>query len=412
MALFIYKAKKGPVEIIDGEMQAASQDDVVTHLINNGLVPVSIVDKNASLSPQGTQVSPALNLPRQSVKLQVKEIDIFTRQMASLIKSGVPMLRALSLISQQSRPGVFKDLVASLEQQIREGSMLSQAMEQYPLVFNHLFINMIKSGEKGGSLDEALSSLAQYREKEQEIRQKVQAALAYPLLTLTVGIITVFVMLTFFLPKFTGLFEGMKRTLPLSTRILIGISHFMAQNWIWFIMAAVFVLLVLSRSREGSKQKALLDLVKLHLPVVKKFVKDAEVAKFARTLSALIRNGISVVEALELATDVMENTALRDRLAKARGEIIHQGSSLSVSLQRTGVLPEFAINMISVGEEGGKLAGALKEISDLYEMEVDQGIKIMTSLLEPMLMLVIGSIVGFMVFAMLLPIFDIEMNIH
>ncbi|MBI3602050.1 MAG: type II secretion system F family protein [Candidatus Omnitrophica bacterium] len=404
MAIFIYKAKKSPVEIVNGEMEAASPEDVVNRLTSLGLVPVTVIDRQAH-RVQAAQKP-------EFIKLKTREVDLLTRQLASLLKAGVPLLRALTLIGQQAENSAFKNVIGSLEKQIREGKMLSDAMDKYPMIFNHLYINMVKSGEKGGSLDEVLYSLVTYQEREHEIRQKVQAALAYPLLMAIVGVGTVFVMLTFFMPKFIGLFEDIKHTLPLSTRILIGVSHFMSGHWFWFVAAFVLILLIAGRIREGSKPKALLDFVKLHLPVIKKFVKDAEVAKFARTLSVLIRSGISVVDGLELATDILDNMALKERLKGARLEIINQGNSLSVSLSKTKVLPNFVVNMILVGEEGGKLAGALKEIADLYEREVEQGIKITTSLLEPMMILAIGSVVGFIVFAMLLPIFDIEMTVH
>jgi type II secretory pathway component PulF len=415
MTKYIYKAKKGPQDIITGEMDAESQDHVVNHLTNQGLVPVSIVERGKE-RVEGVRSAPTpqptIDIHPDSLKLKAKDINIFTRQLGSLMKAGVPILRALTLISQQTEEPKMKKLVSDLEKQIREGKMFSQSILKYPKVFNNLYVNLVKAGEKGGALGEVLDNLLEYREKEQDIQQKVQAALAYPVLTAIVGVVTVFAMLTFCMPKLLGLFEGMHRKLPISTRILIDLSRFMSTHWIWFVLGFVFVVLLFGRVKEGSKKKAFLDFLKLHVPIFNKFVKDAEVAKFSRTLGLLIKNGVSVYSSLEMATDVLDNMALKEKLKEARLEISTQGSSLSKSLKKSNTMPSFVINMVSIGEEGGKLDKVLKEVADMYEREVEQGIKIITSLLEPIFILIVGIVVGFIVVAMLLPIFDIGSGIH
>jgi len=214
-------------------------------------------------------------------------------------------------------------------------------------------------------------------------------------------------MLTFFLPKLIGLFEGMRQTLPSSTMLLIKISRFMAGNWHWVLIFFFFLAAVFARAKEGSKKKLVFDFLKLHLPFIRKFVRDAEIARLARTLALLLKNGISVCEGLELATDVLDNDTLKVELKKAKDGIINQGCRLSDSFKMIKVFPLFAVNMIAVGEEGGKLEQSLNTIADLYERQTGQAIKIITSLLEPLLILIIGAIVGFIVFAMLMPVFNI-----
>jgi type II secretory pathway component PulF len=420
MATYIYKAKKSPTEIISGQIEADSQDRAVDKLTEAGLVPISVEPKLASGPAENVQEVSSQNkstlnpYSKLSVPIRIKaqDIDIFTRQLASLIKAGVPMLRALTLISGQTENKALKQVAGSLEKQVRDGKMLSGAIGGYPGIFNSLYLNMVKAGEKIGAVDEILYNLAEYRQKEQEIRQKIAAALAYPLLMIVVGIATIFIMLTFFLPKFVGLYESLKEALPLSTRVLIGVSGFMSANWYWFLIGLVFIFAVFGRAKEGSKKKFWFDLLKLRLPFLNKFIKHAEVAKFTRTLSLLLKNGISVCEALELATEVLDNDALKKRLVQTRLEIINQGCTLSQSLKNVEVFPVFAVNMISVGEEGGKLVSSLKDISDLYEREVEQAVKIATTLLEPILILIVGGIVGFIVFAMLMPIFNIGMVVR
>ena len=408
MPTYIYKAKKGPTEIIEGSLEADSQDHAIDQLSKNGLLTVSIRPQQASV--QVKQNVRFLNIT--SARIGSQDIDVFTRQLASLVRAGVPILRALALISRQTESNALREVASSLEKQVRDGKTFSGAIAEHPKVFNALYLNMVRAGEKSGALGDVLLGLAEYRQKEQDIKQKIVAALAYPLLMITVGIATIFIMLTFFLPKFIVLFEDMKQTLPLATRILIGTSKFMAANWYWFLYAAFFIFLVMGRTRQGSKKKFILDFIKLRLPFVKIFIKNTEVARFTRTLSLLIKSGIPVCDGLDFATEVLDNDSLKSSLRQARLAIINQGSSLSESLKNIDVFPAFALNMIAVGEESGRLEWSLKDISDVYEREVEQGIKIATSLLEPILILFVGAFVGFIVFAMLLPVFNMSLAVH
>ncbi len=408
MPIFIYKAKKGPVDIMNGQIEADSQDQAIDKLSEMGLLAVSVIPRQ-----QGTDVKyEARTKNIRPIKIGSLDMDVFTRQLASLVKAGVPLLKSLSLISRQTGNDALTEVAGALEQHIRDGKMLSGALAEYPLVFNNLYVNMVRAGEKSGTLGDVLFGLADYRQKEQDIRQKIIAALAYPLLMISVGVVTIFVMLTFFLPKFTVLFEDMNQTLPLATRMLIGLSTFMAVNWIWFILGGLVVFTMIDGAKHGGKKKMLLDLIKLRLPFVKTFIKNTEIARFSRTLGLLIKSGISVCDGLELATEVLDNDSLKIRLRQARLDIINQGSSLSASLKAIDVFPDFALNMIAVGEESGKLEWSLNDISDVYEREVEQAIKIATTLLEPILILIIGAFVGFIVVAMLLPVFNMGLGMH
>jgi len=429
MPTYTYKAKKGPAEIVEGQIEAESQDQAVSKLEGLGLVPVRVVElvsrltgervpslrakrsnlnagiASAASRPRNDREMPSA--PRNDITVKARDLDIFTRQLSSLVRASVPILRALSLICRQAEDKALKSLVADLERQVKEGRVLSEAMESYPNIFNNLYLSIVKSGERGGALDEALLRLTAHREKGREMRQKVQAAMAYPVLLIVVGVGTVFVMLTCFLPKLMVLFKNMKQTLPLPTRALIGVSDFMTANWFWFLIALMLLAVVFSRVRAGSKKKFLFDAFKLRVPFVKKFVRDVEIVKFCRTLGLLLKNGIPVYESLELATNTLDNEVLRGFLRTANREIVAQGSTLSESLAKTGIFPAFVLNMVTVGEEGGRLEESLSEVAETYEREFEQAIKLMSALLEPLLILVVGAVVGFIVFAMLLPIFDI-----
>jgi len=413
MPKFVYKAKKGPEEIVEGEIVAENSDQVVRQLDQMGLSPVSINEKIGG-TVQGKEDQseqrrkPVLN----TRKIRSKDIDAFTWQLASLVKASVPILRALTLISQQTDNQALQIIVDDLKNQVKDGKTLSEAMRHYPKQFNNLFLSMVQSGERGGVLDEVLYKVAEHREKEQQMRRKIQSAMAYPLVMLVVGVGTVFIMLTFFMPKFVGIFERMQRELPLPTKILINVSNFMSEYWIWFIVLFGFVLIIFGRVKPGGKKKFFFDMIKLHTPVVKQFIRDAEIAKFCRTLGMLLKNGLPVYESLALATRTLDNDVLRKQLEVTSKDIINQGATLSASLKKVKIFPNFAINMIAVGEEGGRLEESLDGVAEAYEKEVEQAISVMTSLIEPILILAIGGIVGCIVFAMLLPIFDIGSGAH
>ncbi len=408
MPKYSYTAKKGPNEIVKGDIVAENQDQVVRKLDQMGLSPVSIAEKgsNASADPGG-QTKQRRGRIFSNRKIKTKDVDAFTWQLASLVKASVPILRSLTLISQQTDNQALGNIVDDLKEQVKDGRPLSEAMCHYPKLFNNLYLSMVKSGEQGGVLDEVLYKIAEHREKEQKVRRKIQSAIAYPMVMLVVGIGTVFVMLTFFMPKFIGIFERIRRELPLPTKVLISISNFMAENWIWFILVFVFVFVIFGRVRTSGKKKFLLDLFKLHAPFIKDFIRSAEIAKFCRTLGMLLKNGLPVYDSLALATHTLDNDVLRKQLQTTSKDIVNQGATLSASLKKVKIFPNFAINMIAVGEEGGRLEESLDGVAEAYEKEVEQAIGIMTSLLEPLLILTIGGIVGFIVFAMLLPIFDI-----
>ena len=411
MPTFSYQAKKSPTETVSGDLEAATRDAAVHRLIDLGLSPITVEPRAAAPVRVQPVSTPETRRPGESgarfLRLKAREVDRFTRQLASLIKSSVPILRALSLIAEQPGTPALKEIVGDLSRQVSQGRQLSEALSRYPRTFDHLYVSMVIAGERGGALDQALLRLAEHREKELETRRRIQAALAYPAFVTVVGLGTVFAVLTFFLPRVIHLFENMKQELPVPTRVLIAITHFLRGNWYLVLLAVGILVLVASRHRPGSRRKAALDFVKLHIPLARNLVMHSEIARFCRTMGLLIHNGISVHEGLVLATGIVENAAFKARIEQVGSEIVNKGMTLSASLARAGVFPAFAINMIMVGEESGELEGALNEVARVYETEVEQALRIMLSLLEPLLILLIGGMVAFIVFAMLLPIFNL-----
>jgi len=407
MPTYQYTAKNGPSEIVKDKVVADSRDKAVAMLEAMGYFPIRVVEVTAAQTPVESPVkAPAGKESFFAPRVGSRALDTFIWQLASLMRSSIPLLRALTLIAKQTKNKTLKAVVEDLESRIRQGELLSEAMGKYPGIFNNLMMSMIRTGEKSGSLDEVLYKLADHREKEQETKRKIQSAMAYPMIVVATGVGTIFLMFTFFLPKLTKLFSGMKQELPLATKLLIATSGFMARYWYVFVLGLVFLIVMIVRAASSSKKEIAMDRMILRVPFLNKFITASEMARFSRSLGLLLKNGIPVHDSLPLATNTLDNLALKARLAEASEAIINRGSTLSESFNRSGIFPEFLLSMIAVGEESGKLEEALDQIASAYEKEVDQTIKVMVSMVEPLLILSVGGIVGFIVFAMLLPILN------
>jgi type II secretory pathway component PulF len=265
---------------------------------------------------------------------------------------------------------------------------------------------MVRSGESAGVLDTVLLRLSDNREREQELRRRIQSALAYPILVLSVGVFTVVALLAFFLPRVVDLFKDY-RDLPWATRVLIGASNFFSAHWYWLVLVVLLVLAIGNRLAALERGRSFIDGLKLRVPVLGRFLVQSDIARFARTLALLIEAGIPIDRALGLSADTLANTVMREEIATVRAGTVHQGVPFSTGLKRTRHFPVFVSNMAAVGEQSGRLEESLTEVSDFYEKEVEHHARLVTSLLEPALILVVGAIVGFIVSAMLLPIFEI-----
>lgn len=403
MALYQYKAKDGPEKTVQGELDADSQSDAIARIDGMGYSPLWVREIDAKRNAAGRRVS------RRPIRN--RDITVFTGQLASLTRSAVPILRALKTIEGQTENGRLRSVVADIERAIRDGQMLSEAMSRHPRLFPELYVNMIQAGEQGGALDVVLSRLTETREQEEETRRKVQSALAYPMLILAVGVATVFALFAFFLPRVLGLFEGYEN-LPLPTRILVGSTEFMSANWYWLLLALLLAAAVVNRLAAMEKGRTFFDRIKLRIPLFNTFLLQADIARFARTLSLLIDTGVAIDRALELAGNTLKNAILRGEVDSARDSTVRQGVPLSDGLRRARHVPAFVANLVAVGEEGGQLPEALTEVATFYEKEVEQQARVATGLLEPLLILVVGGIVGFIVAAMLLPIFELGTSLR
>ena len=337
-----------------------------------------------------------------------REVTVMTRQLATLLGAGLPLVQSLAtLIAQTSHPQL-KTILAQIKEEVNEGNSLSHTMTHYPQVFPAFYLNMVRAGEASGTLHLVLERLADFSEKQQALKGRVRAALAYPLFMFLIGSVVLFFLVAFVVPNVTRIFDEMHQTLPLITIVLIGVSRFLETFW-WVIVAGLigaFVALkyFLSKTQKG---RTLLDRTLLALPIVGQMNRKMAVARFSRTLGTLLESGVPLLASLEIVRNIVGNSLISDAIQKA-GNDVREGQSLSAPLARSGLFPAISVEMISVGEQSGNLEPMLYRIAEAYEKEVESSITMLTSLLEPIMILVMGLIVGFIVVSILLPIF--EMN--
>jgi type II secretory pathway component PulF len=401
MSTYKYRAKKGPDEIVEGTIDAQSEREAVDKLSSMGCLPMHI-------EKGGQSSSPVVPLRKTKGRMRSREITVFSRQLASLLKAGVPILNALNIIREQTENLYLKTVLGDIHSAIKDGATFSAVLAQFPRVFSPLYVAVIRTGEDSGALPASLLRIAEYRAKQEEMLSRFRMAMAYPLLMAIVGVGTIVFMLTFVMPRLMNIFANLGENLPLPTRILISISDTLRGGWYWIVAVIVIAALIVKRQSKTEAGKLSMSLLKLHLPIFGNFALKAELARFSSTLEMLIRNGIPILKAIDISIPVLENEIIKRQLKKSHKEL-EQGGYFGKSLKDSRLFPAFVSNLISIGEESGRLDEALKEVADSYERDTDESIRVMTSLLEPLMILVMGLIVGFIVVAMLLPMFEINM---
>ncbi|MFH0827390.1 MAG: type II secretion system F family protein [Candidatus Omnitrophota bacterium] len=399
MSLYRYTAKKGPQEVMEGQLEAASEKEAVEKINALGLIPMR-VEEEVTLSASAASTGKSFG------KVKTRQITVFSRQLATLIRSGVPILRAIHIIMEQSESRTLKAVLGDIHDNLKEGSTFSSSLAAHPDCFSPLYIAMIRAGEDTGALPEALLRVTDYRMKQEEFISRLRMALAYPVLMAIVGAATIVFMLTFVIPRLTKIFLSMGQELPLPTQILISISRGLSEVWVWLALS-VIILILIQQSKTGAG-KAVLSRLKIRLPLFGSIILKVNLSRFCRTLELLIKSGIPILKAIDIAVAVINNEVVKEKLKTSHKEL-EQGGSFGKSLKTSGLLPSFMTNLVIVGEESGKLAEALSEVADTYERETDEAVRIMTNLLEPLMILVMGLIVAFIVIAMLLPIFEINL---
>ena len=399
MPIFKYRAKKGPQQVIEGTVEAQSEKEAIEKISVLGHIPLSI-EQTEKAAEQGV-------LPQDTSAggVRPREITIFSRQLASLLKSGVPILSSLTILAEQSTSANIRNVLNAIHTTVKQGNTFSASLARYPKIFPSLYIAMIRTGEDSGVLPDVLLRIAEYRSKQEETLSRFRMAMAYPILMAAVGLATIIFMLTFVMPRLMKIFLGMGQDLPLPTKILLSLSRTLSHWWFWLIL--IMAVLVVRRQVKAESSKVALSRLKLRLPVFGKFMFKAELALFCRTMEVLLRSGIPILRAINVAIPVVNNEVIKEHFRISYKEL-EQGGSFGRSLKSSKLFPLFMSNLLIVGEESGKLSDAFAEIASSYERDTDESIRIMTNLLEPLMILCMGLIVGFIVVAMLLPIFEIN----
>ncbi len=397
---FQYKVKDKGGKLVEGSIEAETADLVVSKLRSMGYTPINITQQS------GVNVNKELKLPGLSDRIKLKDVAVFSRQFATMINSGLSLLRSLNILAEQTESKPLAEVVSQVRLDVERGASLSQALAKHPKAFPRLYVSMVKAGEVGGALDSVLLRLAETIEKQVELRRKVKSAMTYPCVVAALVLIIVTAMLLFVIPMFQNIYKELGGTLPAPTQILIDISKILRQFW-YIIFAieigAAFAFRRWINSEEGRKQW---DAVKLKVPVFGKLVRKTALARFSRTLSALVRSGVPILESLDIVADTSGNNVVAEAVRDTQAGV-KQGEPLSRRLEDHDVFPPMVVQMMAVGEETGALDEMLDKIADFYDAEVEATVDALTSLIEPLLIVVMGVCVGGMIISLYLPMFNI-----
>jgi type II secretory pathway component PulF len=343
-------------------------------------------------------------------RIKLKERNIFFRQLANLSEAGMPITRALNTLIQQTANPRMKDVISELRDDVQKGTTFAEALEHHPKVFSPVQVSLVSAGETGGMLEDVLWRLVSFGEQEEELRGKAVSAMVYPVFLLVMGTLAIFILMSFVFPKFLVIFEDFDVTLPLPTRIVMAICSFMSSYW-WAVLLAlgfgIAGLVSFWRSESGRKQ---IDQSVLRIPVLGNVIQKFEMAKFSRTLGTLVDNGVPILKALRITGETLGNKTIGNEVVGIHDRVA-EGDSISDSLSRTRHFPPLVVSMFAIGEESGRLGSVAKRISDAYDTEVDRAVKAMTALLEPIMIVIMGVIIGFLVIAMLLPMLTLSSNV-
>ncbi len=393
--VFKWTGKSPQGAVIKGEITATSKDEVQTYLRRQRILPTDISQK----------AKPLFGSPGGSVK--EKDLVIFTRQFATMIGAGLPLVQALDILSKQTENQSFAKMIGEIKNDVEGGATFADALKKFPRVFSDLYANMVAAGESGGILDTILIRLATYIEKAQKLKRKVKGAMVYPSVVITVAILVIVIIMVFVVPTFSKMFQSLGGTLPMPTQIIINMSNFLGGIGGLIILASIIGFAVfISQFKRTEPGKKIIDRLLLTVPVLGVLFRKVAVAKFTRTLGTLVSSGVPILEGLNITAKTAGNKIIEKAVMEVR-QGVSEGRTIAEPLANTKVFPQMVTQMIAVGESTGALDNMLGKIADFYDEEVDQAVETLTSMIEPILMVFLGGTVGFIVVAMYLPIFKL-----
>lgn len=378
---------------VKGESRGINSNIIKAELRRQGVVPLKVKKKSALVTAgKGKKIIP-------------KDIAIFTRQLATMLTSGVPLVQAFDIIGKGHENPNMQELVLGVKADVEGGSNLADALRKHPLYFDDLVCNLVEAGEAAGVLDTLLDKIATYKEKTEALKSKIKKAMFYPTAVMVVAFIVTAILLIFVVPQFEALFKGFGADLPAFTQMVVNMSRFMQDNW-YFVFGGIggAIYGLIQAKKRSRKFNQWLDHMVLKLPVVGEIITKAAIARYARTLSTMFAAGVPLVEALESVSGATGNIVYADAVLRMRDQVA-TGQQLQLSMTQTGLFPNMVVQMVAIGEESGSLDAMLAKVADFYEREVDDAVDGLSSLLEPLIMAILGVLVGGMVVAMYLPIF-------
>jgi type IV pilus assembly protein PilC len=405
VAVFSYVAKDALGKVHKGSSEAENEQVLVRRLREKGFWVQKVSEERAAAEQAAAR-------PRRRGfvifgRVSGRDLSIFCRQFATMMNAGVSLVRCLAVLEEQTSSLRLREIIRDIQTSVEAGETLSRALTKYPGVFSNLFVGLVRAGEVGGVLDETLNRLATFLEEDQRLKRRIKSAMTYPILVLTFALGIVLGLVTFIIPRFMELFTelGVKE-LPVPTQILVGFSNFVKAKWYIVILAVVFLYVGFTRyirTRTGKRQW---DWIKLRIPVFGKLNHKVAIARFSRTLATLMISGVPILQALETVAGAIDNNIIADAVMAARAAI-REGERIGDPLAKSGLFPPMVVQMVSIGEETGSLDAMLGKVADFYESEVEATLQSLTAALEPVMIVLLGGIVGFIVISMFLPLIAI-----
>lgn len=399
--IYKYKAISQNGEVIEGFFEGNEESDVLAMLKGNNYLPVS-VEKD---------ISSENKIDIFSKKIKKKDLAVFCRQFYTMLDAGIGIVKCIDILEKQSENKNLKKALGTLHENVQKGFTLSEGMKKHSTVFPSLLINMVEAGEVSGNLDIIMERMAVHFEKENKLENKIKSALIYPVVLAVVSIAVVIFLLVAVMPTFIGMFESSGQALPKPTQILLNISNWLTEYWYIFIPMVLALIIGFTVFKQTPTGRKFLDTLKIKIPVIKDTNIKIITARFARTLSTLMSSGISLLQSIEIVSRVVGNKVVHDRLEIA-SENVRKGVSLSRAVNEVGIFPPMVDSMIKIGEESGSLDDILYKTADFYDEEVEVALQRMTSLMEPVMLVIMALIIGFIVIAMAMPMFDMVNTIQ
>jgi type IV pilus assembly protein PilC len=397
MPVYVWKGKNSYGDKRKGEIEAPDQAAALAQVKRLRISDPVVKEKPKDLFE---------NIEIFKPKVTGKDIVIFTRQLSTMIDAGLPLVQGLEILQKQQSNPTFKKSLGEIRSDVESGSTLSDSMRKHPKIFDDLFNNMIEAGETGGILDTILTRLSVFMEKSMVLKKKIKGALTYPTVCLAISILILIVILVFVVPVFQSMFEGFGHSLPLPTLIVVAMSDFFKTNFIYIFIAFFIISMIVKKVYSTEKGRILIDKAMLRSPVFGPLLRKVAVSKFTRTLSTMLGAGVPILEALQVVAKTAGNKVIEKAIFRV-GDSIAEGRPIAEPLEESGVFPNMVVQMINVGESVGALDSMLEKIADFYDEEVDQAVENLTAMIEPFMMVFLGGMIGGIVVAMYLPIFNI-----